>query len=866
MPLFLDAYGRLEPTSPVGNLDEGFAARTADPAWFLGRQWQLGEHQGEDAGSPVLVHYDVVLSPLRDTLARDAVHAPTEALVEAAPHQWWTPARRVREGRRVMELAAATPELLDRLKSAHAVVKDLPPPYDFLNDRAPDGLSLYLQRAGLGLPPACFADLPPEATRPKPEDDAWDPARFEFQAALYAGAVELRVRCHDGGRIDWFACEAHPSSAEEPPLRESGISVPGRLDYAGAPVARWWQLEERQFDVGGFHPDRSHFATLLLIDLVSSHADDWFLVPIDTKTPGLGHLLTIETIQVMDSFGETYRLDPPGKGWTLFEVDGLGTAWSLPLLPTVSSPLIGSPLDEVEVTLDDDANLVWAREHRIAGRETRVPDAPVPRTEVAASNAQIGQRYDPTSALQPYWHPYVLASRRKYAQARLADYSSDPPTLLPEPRSDLLYDARAAGGNPAHTIDASAITELGLRLETRHVLARGSNGRPHLWLQRRRFVRPRHTSRTLAFDVLRAELPPPSQATALGNLELRIMNVVQAGARNGVTDAVVSVQIIHRGKSPLLNLGLIVEHGSSPCWSPAVHDPARVARLLPGETLAVDLAVAIPDQPYTSDLRVTLTQLAGPGAPWVSATSPITPLAPATTPNLRVEVTGPVVLDGAVASAPLRLRVALPDTDVDAVELELRGDREVTWTRIEGWRTSEAEPDGDGWSVSVRVTWNAWRYPGTTWIRPRLRQLGTAGVEMGAPVVLGVVEVTDAMSPRLSVNFGIREVRPTSTGCRALAVLILHNTGDEDLNDVTIAFEQRHPAAFGWHSVPHEQATGNLRVDRGEQVAAPVLIDLEPSLGALIVRARIYSVRWALSETLTVLNHTEQDARAVAVR
>ena len=32
--------------------DEGLRARVADPVWFITRQWQLGELQGEDAAFP----------------------------------------------------------------------------------------------------------------------------------------------------------------------------------------------------------------------------------------------------------------------------------------------------------------------------------------------------------------------------------------------------------------------------------------------------------------------------------------------------------------------------------------------------------------------------------------------------------------------------------------------------------------------------------------------------------------------------------------------------------------------------------------------------------------------------------------------
>ena len=44
---------RLEPRVSDPTLAPGLDAAVEDPLWLLGRQWQLGELDGEDAGSPV---------------------------------------------------------------------------------------------------------------------------------------------------------------------------------------------------------------------------------------------------------------------------------------------------------------------------------------------------------------------------------------------------------------------------------------------------------------------------------------------------------------------------------------------------------------------------------------------------------------------------------------------------------------------------------------------------------------------------------------------------------------------------------------------------------------------------------------------
>ena len=71
----ITTWTRLEPeTRPSGQgydtairdrlLSVGAQARVHDPLWLLGRQWQLGEFQGEDAGSPIQAEIRIASSPL----------------------------------------------------------------------------------------------------------------------------------------------------------------------------------------------------------------------------------------------------------------------------------------------------------------------------------------------------------------------------------------------------------------------------------------------------------------------------------------------------------------------------------------------------------------------------------------------------------------------------------------------------------------------------------------------------------------------------------------------------------------------------------------------------------------------------------
>lgn len=60
----ITTWMRLEPRSRDAEMKTSLQARVYDSLWLLARQWQLGEFQGEDNGSPVLAHWRTEASPL----------------------------------------------------------------------------------------------------------------------------------------------------------------------------------------------------------------------------------------------------------------------------------------------------------------------------------------------------------------------------------------------------------------------------------------------------------------------------------------------------------------------------------------------------------------------------------------------------------------------------------------------------------------------------------------------------------------------------------------------------------------------------------------------------------------------------------
>jgi hypothetical protein len=485
--------------------DEGLRARVADPLWFITRQWQLGELQGEDASTPVVVGLAPQHVPLAYDRSRpelDPTVVPAEALLEAEPSGWWTLGRRVRLGRAAEALLSAEARARYRLGQ-------LPAPYESLAD-AVDGRAVFV--SGLLAGHAIWAEVPSPAT------DRWSSSKLEYDAAFEAGGTALRARNHAGGDVDWFSVDgdSKPVPITRPaPAALNREVIPGRLDYPGAPHPRFWQLEDRAVDIGGFSPDRSHFATMLLLDVALEHADDWFTFPVPPPakpetTPSSGVLVTLGAVTVRDSFDQVWELSaPPATGaaaWSLFHCAGLSESQLL-VWPVAVAPHVGPVLDEILIGVDEDANLAWAVELRADGVQL-LRDA-----ETAAAIAETTRtgtrtfRYLPSTTLPNGWHPYervrldepgpngvvVTAANGAgagdgrsggFRQGVLADLNGPFPRPRPGPVSPLIGGPSGAGIGRGHELAPTAIPSNGVMLRRRAMLTRDTAGRPVLWVER----------------------------------------------------------------------------------------------------------------------------------------------------------------------------------------------------------------------------------------------------------------------------------------------------------------------------------------------------------------------------------------------
>lgn len=506
MPYRFDLHLGLE---AIQSADDPLAVRTAlraevhDPAWLLGRQWQLGEHSGRDAASPGLVHVAVNETPVVGPSGApedDPRITPPEVIIESEPEQWWTVGRRARVGR---ALRGAVPA--PRRNDPALLFVGMAAPYDRLNGAVLDGLALHRARVSLGLADALFAAEGVPAAEP-PAD--WQPVELAYSASFMVGPTTLTIPHHEGGDVDWFSATADgpdPPTAAPPVVR---TSYPTRVAYEGSPHARWWQIEDHRHDPGAVAPHRTHLASLLLIHVTASKSDNWFTAPLLCP---VGTLVAVTEMQVEDVMGMT-TLNPPVEDWSLFHVSGR-PASELLIWPTVANPLSATTaLDEVLLGVDEDANVLWAIERRVDGVELTesdplvVPPSPVPPAGQVVVTGTRRFRYEPATSVPELWHPYVssdaVGNVRRYVQGRLPDLTVRPVGPRPGPTSRLLRDPSAGPADPVHQILPGAVPRSGLRLERRYVLGRRTDGQPALWIQRRRAPLSSPPISSLRFDVL----------------------------------------------------------------------------------------------------------------------------------------------------------------------------------------------------------------------------------------------------------------------------------------------------------------------------------------------------------------------------
>jgi hypothetical protein len=382
----ITCWTRIEPHARTSDLEHGLAlglqAQVYDALWLLGRQWQLGELRGEDAGSPVSVSVSGTCTPLARWQPRGGAPqdvpagAPLEAVVErervlpplgpsgGAFGDLRLAAEAGLQLLRMIDARLADPAKSDDYRKRFLREYPLQLPADTASldarsrrflavaaGRAPDGSQIYADfQVALGPSPklpkkppingndrsavlaaiqawyAWCADL---ISEPTPGAHAWDRARMEYGFAAGAGPLVLDAREHDGGHLDWYSfvrrapgATLGPAAAGRGPIAFTRKAIPTPVGYPGMPAPRWWELEDRRVDFGGAAAAPNELLKLVLVEFATVYGNDWFTLPVDALPAGT--LCELASVTVTDAFGATRSLAPFGDGagtdWRMFEL------------------------------------------------------------------------------------------------------------------------------------------------------------------------------------------------------------------------------------------------------------------------------------------------------------------------------------------------------------------------------------------------------------------------------------------------------------------------------------------------------------------------------------------------------------------
>jgi hypothetical protein len=382
-------WNRLEGRPRATDFARSMRAEVRDPIWMLSRQWQLGEFQGDDAGSPVFakIHVDTQrLSHYRPNghAARPVdEEMPLEAQVEQRPlpmargRQWIGLDIRLLMGRQWLKLLAPVGDFKNEFVDLYRIA--LPDPATendveivaheatwqrvaAVAERAMDGFALYRHlkddgahhaHDGTTIPASHHEEVDRLAERfvtwferlymqpGNPAESAWRPSYLEYQFGLAAagdqGMTVLAAEEYSHGRLDWYNLDLDPAAEgmgdepapdDLPPPTRSFIPVP--LEYEGMPHTRWWTFEDSRTNWGDVSPSTTDLAKLMLIEFGLVYANDWFLFPLTLPT---GTLTSVRGLAITNVFGERIWIDAAGRGrdedwqrWSMFTLDTRGEA------------------------------------------------------------------------------------------------------------------------------------------------------------------------------------------------------------------------------------------------------------------------------------------------------------------------------------------------------------------------------------------------------------------------------------------------------------------------------------------------------------------------------------------------------------
>jgi len=545
----ITTWNRIEPRSRSFDVQAGLEARVHDPLWLLLRQWQVGEFEARNTGSPVTVTVQSTVAPFD----RYSVNGqppqpyingkPIEVLIEQEAVR---PANATDDFRQASEAgfyflrlldAAGLPASISSLYLAHYPLASAPGNAETISSivagRVIDGIKLHqeLVAAGNNLPalpviPDAQHALVLSVTRnwltwysslfnEPTQTDGWSSDRMEYSFAMGAAAdtTSYTAQEYDGGSVDWYTFNRSSSpiaGGSGTPVGTTKSFTATPVTFRGMPARRFWEMEDASVNIAELTAAAEDLGRVLLRDFALIYGNDWFQFPLPVS---IGSEVNITSLVVADTFGVATAIDhystvDGAKGnWRMFNPSSdtaaavtppAATAHPLLLSPSAVAPLDGSAIEEVLLLRDELANMVWGIERTVSGASGQpfdrttawnisLPSSPPPAAD-ALPHYRLG------SSVPDYWIPF-LPVRNSVPNGAVKLLRGKLPTATTGALGRILNETNS--GFLLEEVPAE-----GVLLERRYRSARGLDGSVYVWIGRLRSIGQGEGRSGLRFDFL----------------------------------------------------------------------------------------------------------------------------------------------------------------------------------------------------------------------------------------------------------------------------------------------------------------------------------------------------------------------------
>ena len=541
-------WNRLEGRPRHADFDRSLRAEIRDPLWFLTRQWQYGEFEGEDAGSPIDARVAYVTARL-DGLSAGSISEPyhPETPLEVTVSREDAPFDLTLQ----MEAASIFERLL-RQSNLQARLKDYVAHFKLAFASAVDGADtleagalfeagrsfwfdakLLIAAARDGSHTAVVSTFPGISgadvsaldaaaatlvawfertySAPRTSPPTWRPDRlsYEFACSASAAGVNFVAQEFRGGSLDWHSFDASRGNAV-PDLPAKALSfLPSSIQFAGMPSPRYWEIENSKTEFGHLDIHTNDMAKLVLAEFMLIYSNDWCLFPLELE---VGSFTRVQGVLVTDVFGDQTIVRAADRGsdedwqrWSMYrttgdDVAGPGLLLAPALTATVTAPL----MEEVQFLRDEMANMVWAVERRVMSRlgEPLDPSTAAP-PDIPAPASTAPTLYKLGTDVPLNWRPFVPThlpgSNRaiRLQRARLPDQPLETAGVI----------LRVPG---TYFLAEEEVPRAGRVVSRAFKRARWIDGSTFLWIGRRSTTGRGEGSSGLVFDQI-VETPPNVQ-------------------------------------------------------------------------------------------------------------------------------------------------------------------------------------------------------------------------------------------------------------------------------------------------------------------------------------------------------------------